>query len=147
MPTDHRAPLPLLLSPLLGVFLIALSGIAPASAQGGDLATSYAEAQELGRRDESDPKTVDYHRGVLLPEFSGRYRALLKACQDALPQPDPTSFSFVAAIGREGEVLRLWSDRSPPVYSCLRGRLLFERFSRPPRAPFYLYIHMRYAQQ
>ena len=151
MPTDHRAP-PLpslsrpLLSPLLPLILIVLAGSSPALAQGGDLAASYTEAQELGRRDESDPKTVDYHRDVLLPEFSGRYRALLKACQAALPQPDPTSFSFVAAIGPGGEVLRLWSDRSPPVYACLRGRLLFERFSAPPRAPFYLYIHMRFAQ-
>jgi len=143
MPTNHRSPLPSL---FLSV-LIALAATPPAWAQGGELAASYTEAQELGRRDESDPKTVDYHRDVLLPEFSGRYRALLRACQSTLPQPDPTAFSFVAAIGPGGEVLRVWSDRSPPVYSCLRGHLLFERFSAPPRAPFYLYIHMRFAQQ
>ena len=59
-----------------------------AAAQGGDLATSYAEAQERGRRDESDPQTMDYHRDVLLPEFSARYRSLLGACQASLPQPD-----------------------------------------------------------
>jgi hypothetical protein len=118
----------------------------PAAAQGGDLATSYAEAQERGRRDESDPQTMDYHRDVLLPEFSARYRSLLGACQASLPQPDQTPFSFVAAIGPQGEVLRIWSDRSPPVYSCLRGRLLFERFTPPPRAPFYLYIHMRFTK-
>lgn len=114
-------------------------------AQGGGLAASYAEAQELGRRDERDTGTVDYHRTVLLPQFSERYRALLRTCQSALPQPDQTPFSFVAAIGPAGEVLRVWSDRTPPVYSCLRGRLVFERFSPPPRAPFYLYIHMRFA--
>ena len=117
-----------------------------ASAQGGDLATSYAEAQELGRRDESDPQTMDYHRDVLLPEFSARYRSLLSACQASLPQPDQTPFSFVAAIGPQGEVLHIWSDRSPPVYSCVRGRLLFERFTPPPRTPFYLYIHMRFTK-
>jgi hypothetical protein len=43
-------------------------------------------------------------------------------------------------------VLRLWSDRAPPLYACLRGRLLFERFAPPPRAPFYLYIHVRFNQ-
>ena len=117
-----------------------------AAAQGGDLASSYAEAQERGRRDESDPQTTDYHRDVLLPEFSTRYRSLLAACQASLPQPDQTPFSFVAAIGPQGEVLRIWSDRSPPVYSCLRGRMLFERFTPPPRAPFYLYIHMRFTK-
>lgn len=133
------------------LFVLALaasigSAMTHAVAQGGDLATSFAEAQERGRRDESDPQTINYHREVLLPEFSARYRSLLGACQASLPQPDQTPFSFVAAIGPQGEVLRVWSDRSPPVYSCLRGRLLFERFTPPPRAPFYLYIHMRFTQ-
>jgi hypothetical protein len=109
------------------------------------LADSYVEAQELGRRDETDPITVDYHRQVLLPAFSARYRVHLRECQATLPQPDQTPFSFVAALDADGKVLRLWSDRSPPVYSCVRGRLLFERFAPPPRAPFYLYIHMRFA--
>ena len=122
------------------------SAMTRADAQGGDLASSYAEAQERGRRDERDPQTIDYHRDVLLPEFSARYRSLLAACQASLPQPDQTPFSFVAAIGPQGEVLRIWSDRSPPVYSCVRGRLLFERFTPPPRTPFYLYIHMRFAK-
>jgi hypothetical protein len=133
---------------LFAVALIASLGSAPvrAAAQEGTLANSYAEAQERGRRDESDPLTTDYHRDVLLPEFSARYRSLLRDCQAALPQPDQTPFSFVAAIGSQGEVLRVWSDRSPPVYSCLRGRLLFERFTPPPRSPFYLYIHMRFTQ-
>jgi len=117
-----------------------------AGAQGGDLAASYAEAQELGRRDERDPQTMDYHRDVLLPEFSARYQSLLRACQASLPEPDQSPFSFVAAIGPQGEVLRIWSDRSPQVYSCVRGRLLFERFTPPPRAPFYLYIHMRFTK-
>ncbi|MGB2818401.1 MAG: hypothetical protein WBA53_18410 [Burkholderiaceae bacterium] len=133
----------------LGALLIGVLAIAggTGTAVGSEgLAESYIQAQELGRRDESDPQTIDYHRNVLLPQFSQRYQALLRECQSALPQPDQTAFSFVAAVGSEGEVVRLWSDRSPPVYTCVRGRLLFERFSPPPRAPFYLYVHMRFAQ-
>jgi hypothetical protein len=127
--------------------MVAVAGCVCAGALAqAELASSYVEAQEFGRRDERDAATAEYHRKVLLPEFSGRYRALLRDCQSALPQPDQTPFSFVAAIGADGSVLRLWSDRSPPVYPCVRGRLLFERFSPPPRAPFYLYIHMRFAQ-
>ena len=109
------------------------------------LATSYVEAQELGRNDEKDPATMEYHRSALLPAFSARYRAHLRDCQAALPEPDQSPFSFVAALDSSGSVLRIWSDRSPAVYSCVRGRLLFERFPPPPRAPFYLYIHMRFA--
>ncbi len=123
--------------------LAALAVSPPARTQ--SLADSYVEAQELGRRDEKDPLTIEYHRSTLLPLFSARYRAHLRDCQAALPQPDQTPFSFVAALDAEGKVLRLWSDRSAPVYSCLRGRLLFDRFPPPPRAPFYLYVHMRFA--
>ena len=128
---------------LMIAMLAALAVSPPARAQ--SLADSYVEAQELGRRDEKDPLTAEYHRNTLLPQFSARYRSHLRDCQAALPQPDHTPFSFVAAIDNEGKVLKLWSDRSAPVYSCLRGRLLFDRFAPPPRAPFYLYVHMRFA--
>jgi hypothetical protein len=131
---------------LIGASLAILASGGVGAAAGEPLAESYVQAQEFGRRDESDAATSEYHRGALLPEFSARYRSLLAACQASLPQPDQTPFSFVAAIGPQGEVLRIWSDRSPPVYSCLRGRLLFERFTPPPRAPFYLYIHMRFTK-
>jgi hypothetical protein len=126
------------------IAMLAVLGISP-SAHTQSLADSYVEAQELGRRDEQDPLTLEYHRSVLLPQFTARYRAHLRDCQAAQPQPDQTPFSFVAALDAEGKVLRLWSDRSPPVYACVRGRLLFDRFAPPPRAPFYLYVHMRFA--
>ena len=128
------------------VAIFALFAITPpAHTQPSSLAESFVDAQELGRRDEKDPATVEYHQSVLLPQFGARYRAHLRDCQAALPQPDQTPFSFVAAIDGEGKIIKLWSDRSPPVYSCVRGRLLFDRFAPPPRTPFYLYIHMRFA--
>jgi len=128
--------------------LIALAGLLPttmAQGPGADgLVSSYVEAQERGRQDESDEATRDYHRSVLLPEFSQRYRLHFRECTASVPQPESTPFSFVAAVGADGRVLRLWSDRSTYVYQCVRGRLLFDRFTPPPRAPFYLYIHMRF---
>lgn len=126
------------------VVLTWLLGLTP-SAASDSIASSYVEAQDLGRRDEKDPFTADYHAKVLLPQFGTRYRAHLRECQSALPQPDQTPFSFVAALGADGRVLHLWSDRSPPLYSCVRGRLLFDQFPAPPRVPFYLYIHQRFA--
>ena len=127
------------------LMLTVLVCLSPPLAAQQSLADSYVEAQEFGRRDETDALTVTYHRDVLLPQFSARYRTHLRACQAALPEPDQTSFSFVAALDADGNILRLWSDRSAPVYACLRGKLLFDRFPPPPRAPFYLYIHMRFA--
>jgi len=130
---------------ITGALFAALLASNVTSAQGpSDLAANYVEAQEFGRRDESDEATRGYHRDVLLPEFSQRYRTHFRECTSSVPQPESTPFSFVAAIGADGRVLRLWSDRSTNVYQCVRGRLLFDRFSPPPRAPFYLYIHMRF---
>ena len=115
----------------------------PASAQ---LADSYPDAEQLGQLDEADPQTQEYHRNVLLPEFGAVYRKWLKECQATLPEHDQTPYSFVAAIGADGGVQRMWSDRSAPVFSCLRGHVIFERFSPPPRAPFYLLIRVRFTQ-
>lgn len=108
------------------------------------LAESYVQAQEFGRRDESDEATRGYHRDVLLPEFSQRYRQHFRECTSSVPNPESTPFSFVAAIGADGKVQRIWSDKATNVFQCVRGKLLFDRFSPPPRAPFYLYIHMRF---
>jgi hypothetical protein len=136
------------MSTLLKAF--ALAGVPVATSVAGQgptsdgLPASYVEAQELGRRDEAGDATRDYHRDLLLPEFSQRYRAHFRECTATVPQPESTPFSFVAAIGEDGRVIRLWSDRSTNVYQCVRGRLLFDRFPVPPRAPFYLYIHMRF---
>jgi hypothetical protein len=134
---------------LVSVLMTAVAGYtAAANAQGPGataLAGSYVEAQEFGRRDESDEATRDYHRSVLMPQFSQAYRTHFRECTSSVPQPESTPFSFVAAIGADGRVLRLWSDRSTNVYQCVRGRLLFDRFPPPPREPFYLYIHMRFA--
>ena len=137
---DSRMPL------LVALTLFLTTAALPAFAQGpvAGLAESYVQAQEFGRRDESDEATRAYHRDVLLPEFSQRYRAYFRECTASEQQPESTPFSFVVAIGDDGRVLRLWSDRSTNVYQCVRGRLLFDRFSAPPRAPFYLYIHMRF---
>jgi len=143
-----RIPTPLLARAFPRFFALAMMSVAPSlGAQGpvaNGLAGSYVEAQELGRRDEADEATRDYHRTVLLPQFSQIYRAHLRECTASVPQPESTPFSFVAALGADGRVLRVWSDRSTNVYQCVRGRLLFDRFSAPPRAPFYLYIHMRF---
>ena len=143
-----QIPIPPLARALPWLIALAMMSVAfSLGAQGpvtNGLAGSYVEAQELGRRDEADDATRDYHRTVLLPQFSQIYRAHLRECTASVPQPESTPFSFVAALGADGRVLRVWSDRSTNVYQCVRGRLLFDRFPAPPRAPFYLYIHMRF---
>lgn len=128
----------------VGLLACLAATAAAQSSSSNALASSYVEAQEFGRRDETDPATLAYHRDVLLPEFGRRYRQHFTDCTQQIPGADATPFSFVAAIGADGKVLRVWSDRSTDVYQCVRGRLLFDRFSPPPRTPFYLYIHMRF---
>jgi len=120
----------------------AVTMAAPVSAQ--ELVESYFEARAQGRLDELDETTKGYHRDVLLPDFQQRYGRHFQECKQQLSAPEPTPFSFVVAIGVDGQVLRLWSDRSTSVYQCVRGKLLFDRFSPPPRTPFYLFVQMRF---
>lgn len=117
-----------------------------ASAGAQELVESYFEARAQARLDELDETTKAYHRDVLLPDFTQRYGRHFRECSQQLPSPEPTPFSFVVAVGADGKVLRLWSDRSTSVYQCVRGKLLFDRFSPPPRAPFYLFVQMRFAE-
>ncbi|MGH6622383.1 MAG: hypothetical protein ACREBN_00345 [Burkholderiaceae bacterium] len=109
-----------------------------------ELVESYFEARAQARLDELDETTKGYHRDVLLPDFQQRYGRHFRECSQQLPSPEPTPFSFVVAIGADGQVRRLWSDRSTSVYQCVRGKLLFDRFGPPPRTPFYLFVQMRF---
>jgi hypothetical protein len=125
---------------------LALLAVVVMTAQVGaqELVESYFEARAQARLDGLDETTKSYHRDVLLPDFQQRYGRHFQECKQQLLAPEPTPFSFVVAIGADGQVLRLWSDRSTSVYQCVRGKLLFDRFGPPPRTPFYLFVQMRF---
>jgi hypothetical protein len=77
----------------------------------GDLANSYEHAASLADEQESATVTKDYFRNVLLPYYAQRYAPVLKSCFATVPHPDNQPFSFVAAIGEDGRVIRLYNDR------------------------------------
>jgi hypothetical protein len=58
--------------------------------------------------------------------------------------PDTSPFSFVAAIAKDGRVLRLYVDHETNIYTCARQTLQKEEFPHPPLAPYYLHISMSF---
>jgi tetratricopeptide (TPR) repeat protein len=120
------------------ICLITISGVA------SDLATSYQQAAALGDAQERAPATRDYFRGTLLPYYAQEYAPVLQSCFATVTHPEDGPFSFVVAIGDNGQVLRLYNDRETNIFACLRESLKKDVFPRPPLSPYYLHIDMKF---
>jgi len=51
---------------------------------------------------------------------------------------------LVAAIGKHGEVLRLYIDRETNIYACVRETLQKDKFPQPPFSPYYMHVSMSF---
>jgi hypothetical protein len=111
----------------------------------GQLARSFAEAAALGDSQERASSTKDYFETKLLPYYGRKYATVLQSCFAKVPQPDSSGFSFVAAIGSDGRVLRLYHDHETNILLCMRSSLESETFPPPPVSPYYLHIDMNFA--
>lgn len=109
-----------------------------------DLATSFKQAATLGDEQESAAATRDYFRDTLLPYYAQKYAPVLQACFARFPQADNDPFSFAAAIGADGRIIRLYSDRETKILICLRESLKKDVFPKPPVSPYYLHIDMNF---
>ena len=111
----------------------------------GDLVTSFKEAAALGDSQEKRHETRVYFERDLLPYYEEKYGPVFRSCLASTDHPDTTAFSFVAAIGLDGRVLRLYSDRQTNIFACVRQALQKEEFPHPPVSPYYLHIGMQFA--
>src|SRR5690348_5439887 len=75
----------------------------------GDLATSFEQAAALGDAQEKKPAALAY-KPELTTYYQQRYSPVFQSCLKSTENRDTSSFSFVAAIGKRGEVLRLYVD-------------------------------------
>jgi hypothetical protein len=112
----------------------------------GDLVTSFREAAVLGDAQEKGHETKTYFEHDLLPYYEQKYGPVFQSCFASTDHPDTTTFSFVAAIGKDGRVMRLYSDRETNIFACARKALQKEEFPHPPVSPYYLHIEMQFAQ-
>lgn len=109
-----------------------------------DFATSFEEAAALGDAQETRPAAQTY-KPELKTYYEQRYSPVFQSCLKSTGNRDTSSFSFVAAIGKHGQVLRLYVDHETNVYACVRETLQKDKFPQPPFAPYYMHISTSFA--
>ena len=127
------------------LFVVVLVSLLVASGRGDDLAASFKQAAALGDAQEKERAMQAYLHLDLMPYYQQKYSPVFQSCLKANAHPDPKSFSFVAAIGKDGHVLRLYVDHETDIYSCARETLQKDEFPHPPISPYYLHVSMSFS--
>jgi hypothetical protein len=124
--------------------IIAVLFLAAISPMASDLASSFREAVARADAQEKGEATRDYFAKTLLPYYGRKYAPVLQSCFATVAHPNSDPFSFVAAIGADGRVVRLFDDRETNISKCMRETLNSDVFPTPPISPYYLHIDMKF---
>jgi hypothetical protein len=108
------------------------------SSRAGEPASSFKEAQQEERSEQA------YIHLDLTPYCKKKYSPVYQSCLRSTEHPDTSPFSFVAAIGKDGRVLRLYVDRETNIFACVRETLRQDEFPHPPVAPHYFHVSMSF---
>jgi hypothetical protein len=113
----------------------------------GDPAGSFEQAVGLAEAQSKDRTIRIYSAVDLMPYYQQKYMPVFQACLKLTERPGDTSpFSFVAAIGADGRVLRLYTDHETNIFACVRHTLEKDEFPHPPFAPYYMHVSMQFSQ-
>lgn len=112
----------------------------------GDLASSFKKAAALGDAQEKERTTQAYIHLDLMPYYQQKYSPVFVSCLKSTAHPDTSPFSFVAAIGTDGRVLRLYTDHETNIFACVRQTLQKDEFPHPPLSPYYLHVSMSFSK-
>jgi hypothetical protein len=126
------------------VSVLSLSFVLAGVCLADDLAPTFEEAAARGDAQERAAATKDYFTKTLMPYFGQKYAPVLQSCFSSVPKPDNSRFSFVAAIGIDGRVLRLYRDRETNIFQCMHDTLEKDQFPAPPVTPYYLHVEMNF---
>src|SRR5512135_2558652 len=89
----------------------------------GDLAPSFKEAAALADTQERDPLVQAYMQHDLNPYYQKKYSPVFQACLAENRRPNLSPFSFVAAIQKNGRVVRVYVDHETSIFRCVRRTL------------------------
>ncbi|HSQ03243.1 MAG TPA: hypothetical protein VLN59_04355 [Burkholderiales bacterium] len=109
-----------------------------------DLPATFDEARRLGEALENGAVATEYQEKVLAPYFANKYAKVLQSCVRDLPLPDTQSFTFIAAIGLDGRILRLYPDHDTNVFECLKETLADDIFPPPPVVPYFMHVEFQF---
>lgn len=125
---------------LLFVSLLATASVA------GDLAKSFKEAVALADTEDKDRATRIYAKVDLTDYYQRKYMPVFQSCLKSTENPDTSTFSFVVAIGKDGHVLRFYTDHETNILACVRPTLLKDEFPQPPTPPYYMHMTMNFSK-
>jgi hypothetical protein len=125
------------------LYAIVLISFLTTAGRADDLATSFKQAAALGDAQEKEPAARAYKREVGA-YYQQKYSPVFLSCLKSTDHPDTSPFSFVAAIGKDGYVLRLYIDHETNIYACMRQTLQKDEFPHPSLSPYYMHISMSF---
>jgi hypothetical protein len=128
------------------LYAVALMFLLTTSSMAGDLVSSFNEAVALAKTEDKDRTTRIYSEIDLKDYYQRKYMPVFQSCLKSTEHPDPSTFSFVVAIGTDGRVLRLYADHETNVLACVRPTLLKDEFPHPPFAPYYMHVTMNFSK-
>ena len=128
------------------VFTLLFVSLLTTSSMAGDLASSFREAVALAEAQPEDRATRIYAKVDLNDYYQRKYMPVFQSCLKSTEHPDTSTFSFVLAIGKDGRVLRLYTDHETNMLACVRPTLLKDEFPNPPFAPYYMHMTMNFSK-
>jgi hypothetical protein len=128
------------LTTIVFISLLATSGRA------GDLASSFKQAVVLADAQDKEDAAYVYGHRDLNQYYQKKYSPVFLSCLASTDQPDTSPFSFVAAIGKDGRVLRLYVDHETNIFACVRKTLQQDEFPHPPISPYYMHVSMSFGK-
>jgi hypothetical protein len=114
------------------------------SSRAGELASSFKQAAALAEAQGKERSEQAYIHLDLTPYYEKKYSPVYQSCLKSIEHPDTSPFSFVAAIGKDGGVLRLYLDHETNIFACVRETLRQDEFPHPPVAPHYFHVTMSF---
>jgi hypothetical protein len=116
------------------------------SSSASDLARSFKEAAALAPAQDKDRATRIYAQIDLGDYYQQKYSPIFASCLKSTEHPDTSPFSFIVAIGKNGRVLRIYTDHETNIFACARQTLQQDKFPHPPISPYYFHVSMSFSQ-
>ncbi|HWY53051.1 MAG TPA: hypothetical protein VNZ03_01220 [Terriglobales bacterium] len=128
------------------LYAIVLISFLTTAGRADDLASSFKQAAALADGQGKERAAQAYIHLDLTPYYEKTYSPVFQSCLASTDHPDTSPFSFVAAIGKDGRVLRLYIDHETNIFACVRQTLQKDEFPHPPVAPHYFHVSMSFAK-
>jgi len=129
------------------VYALVFISLLTISSRADELASSFAQACALANAQRQERSEQAYIHLDLVPYYKKKYLPVYQSCLKSTENADTSPVSFVAAIGKDGRVLRLYVDHETNVFACVQRTLQQDEFPHPPVSPHYFYVSMTFGDK